>query len=206
MGTRRNECCLFRCVGVYAHRLSQINHFTRCKGTAALVSRRQSTLWSCEPYQRLLYIFLLTVVPIVGPSDIPFQEQGGTDSQSRALHLRGRALVILSSCNLISCSFYSIDSKYRGHALKIASEIQLDAYDAVVAVSGDGTLHELVNGFAQHKEPIRALRMPIAVIPAGSGNAMSLNLMGANVRVPSSSSPEVTHLFFRTAWTSLLLR
>jgi sphingosine kinase len=106
---------------------------------------------------------------------------------------------MLSSCTLSSCSFYSIDSKHRGHAVKIASEIQLDNYDAVVAVSGDGTLHELVNGFAQHEEPIRAFRMPLAVIPAGSGNAMSLNIMGANVRVLSSSSPRVTHLFFRTA-------
>jgi sphingosine kinase len=63
----------------------------------------------------------------------------------------------------------------------------LDDYDAVVAISGDGTLHELVNGFAQHKEPMRAFKMPIAVIPAGSGNGMSLNLMGADVRVPSPS-------------------
>jgi len=57
----------------------------------------------------------------------------------------------------------------------------LDDYDAVVAVSGDGTLHELINGFAQHKEPRKALKIPVAPIPAGSGNATSLNLLGAEV-------------------------
>jgi sphingosine kinase len=89
--------------------------------------------------------------------------------------------------------------------LKVASEIQLDDYDAIIAVSGDGTLHELVNGLAQHKEPMRAFRMPIAAIPAGSGNAMSLNIMGIEVRTPCSSSIKVAHLLFRTVWTLLLL-
>lgn len=90
--------------------------------------------------------------------------------------------------------------------MKVVSEAQLDDYDAIIAVSGDGTLHELVNGLAQHKEPMRAFRMPIAVIPAGSGNAMSLNILGLNVRMPCSSSIKVDHLFFRTVWTLLLLR
>ena len=61
------------------------------------------------------------------------------------------------------------------------SEAQLDDYDAIITVSGDGILHELVNGLAQHKEPMRALRMPIATIPAGSGNSMSLNILGVKV-------------------------
>jgi sphingosine kinase len=82
--------------------------------------------------------------------------------------------------------------------LKVASEIQLDDYDGIIVVSGDGTLHELVNGLAQHKEPMRAFRMPIAPIPAGSGNALSLNIMGIEVRTPCSSSIKVVHLLFRT--------
>jgi sphingosine kinase len=92
---------------------------------------------------------------------------------------------------------------YSGHAIKIASEVSLDDYDAVVAVSGDGTLHELINGFAQHKEPMKAFRMPIAPIPAGSGNAESLNLLGVKVREPSSILTEALILFVRIALTSL---
>jgi sphingosine kinase len=92
----------------------------------------------------------------------------------------------MSTCNLVSYSFCPIDTKHQGHAVKIASEIQLDDFDAILAVSGDGTLHEIINGLAQHKEPMNAFKMPIAAIPAGSGNAMSLNLMGAKVCMPSS--------------------
>jgi hypothetical protein len=97
--------------------------------------------------------------------------------------------------DLASCSFCLVDTEYVGHASKIASEISLDDYDAVVSISGDGTLHELINGLAQHKEPMRAFRMPIAPIPAGSGNAESLNLLGIEVCVLSSFLTRVTHLF-----------
>ncbi|KAI9466338.1 ATP-NAD kinase-like domain-containing protein [Lactarius psammicola] len=78
------------------------------------------------------------------------------------------------------CAYETLYTENRGHAQKIASEILLDEYDAIVSVSGDGTLHELINGFAQHKEPIRALRIPITPIPAGSGNGTCLNLLGIN--------------------------
>jgi sphingosine kinase len=76
------------------------------------------------------------------------------------------------------CAFNVLYTESSGHAQKIASEILLDEYDAIVSISGDGTLHELINGLAQHKEPMRAFRIPIAPIPAGSGNGTSLNLLG----------------------------
>ncbi|KAH9043106.1 ATP-NAD kinase-like domain-containing protein [Lactarius pseudohatsudake] len=76
------------------------------------------------------------------------------------------------------CVYKALYTESNGHAQKIASEIVPDEYDAVVSISGDGTLHEIVNGFAQHKEPMRALRLPIAPIPAGSGNGTCLNLLG----------------------------
>ncbi|KAH9981169.1 ATP-NAD kinase-like domain-containing protein, partial [Lactifluus volemus] len=76
------------------------------------------------------------------------------------------------------CAYKVVRTEYSGHALKIASEISPDEIDAVVSVSGDGILHELINGFAQHKEPLKAFRIPIAPIPAGSGNGTCLNLVG----------------------------
>lgn len=76
------------------------------------------------------------------------------------------------------CAFTVLYTEISGHAREIASEIPLDEYDAIVSVSGDGTLHELVNGLAQHKEPMRAFRIPISPIPAGSGNGTCLNLLG----------------------------
>lgn len=67
------------------------------------------------------------------------------------------------------------------HAQELARAMPLDKYDAVVTMSGDGLVHEVLNGFAEHREPIRALRTPIAPIPTGSGNGLSLNLLGLHV-------------------------
>lgn len=51
-------------------------------------------------------------------------------------------------------------------------------YDALVVVSGDGLIHEVLNGFYQHEQQHIAFSIPIAPIPTGSANAMSLNLLG----------------------------
>ncbi|PSR74126.1 hypothetical protein PHLCEN_2v10082 [Hermanssonia centrifuga] len=45
-------------------------------------------------------------------------------------------------------------------------------------MSGDGLIHEVLNGFAKHADPIRAFRTPVAPIPTGSGNGTALNLLG----------------------------
>ncbi|PIL24066.1 hypothetical protein GSI_13817 [Ganoderma sinense ZZ0214-1] len=64
------------------------------------------------------------------------------------------------------------------HAQDVAQTLPLDRYDAVVVLSGDGIVYELLNGFAAHADPARAFRMPIAPVPVGSGNGSSLNLLG----------------------------
>jgi hypothetical protein len=47
-----------------------------------------------------------------------------------------------------------------------------------------------MNGFANHKDARRAFAIPIAPIPTGSGNALSLNLLGFEVPSTSSSIPK----------------
>ena len=42
-----------------------------------------------------------------------------------------------------------IDTTKAGHAQEIAKGLTLD-FDAVITVSGDGLVHEVLNGFAQH--------------------------------------------------------
>ena len=64
-----------------------------------------------------------------------------------------------------------------GHAIEIAQNIEL-TFDALVVVSGDGLVHEVLNGLAKHATPEKAFRIPIAPIPAGSGNGLSLNILG----------------------------
>ncbi|KAJ7774558.1 ATP-NAD kinase-like domain-containing protein [Mycena maculata] len=75
------------------------------------------------------------------------------------------------------CTLDIIHTTRGGHAYEIAKTTSLD-YDAMVIVSGDGLIHEVLNGFAHHEQPINALRIPIAPIPTGTGNGLSLNILG----------------------------
>ncbi|KAJ7097885.1 ATP-NAD kinase-like domain-containing protein [Mycena belliarum] len=75
------------------------------------------------------------------------------------------------------CSLDVIHTTRGGHAYDIARTMALD-YDAIVAVSGDGLIHEILNGFAHHEQPVKAFRIPLAPVPTGTGNALSLNLLG----------------------------
>lgn len=54
------------------------------------------------------------------------------------------------------------------HGWKIIQEqINLNEYSAVVAVGGDGTCHEIVNGMMNRSD---GKRVPICFVPNGSGN------------------------------------
>ncbi|KAJ7632665.1 ATP-NAD kinase-like domain-containing protein [Roridomyces roridus] len=79
------------------------------------------------------------------------------------------------------CTLDVIHTTRGGHAYEIAKSTSLD-YDAMVIVSGDGLIHEVLNGFAHHEQPIKAFRIPLAPIPTGTGNALSLNLLGMDER------------------------
>ena len=76
------------------------------------------------------------------------------------------------------------------HAIELSKELPLDKYDAVVTVGGDGMIYEVLNGFAQHRDPMRALKIPLAPVPTGSGNGLAIDLLGMEVRYVYSS-PEL---------------
>jgi len=76
-----------------------------------------------------------------------------------------------------SLTYYHTDTTHSGHAIEIAREMKL-GYDALVTVSGDGLIHEVLNGMNQHEHRDQAFCIPIAPIPTGSGNGLSLNLLG----------------------------
>jgi len=59
---------------------------------------------------------------------------------------------------------------YPTHATELARQAALDGYGMVVALGGDGTVHEVINGLMQvppEKRPI------LGVVPLGSGNDFS---------------------------------
>jgi len=62
---------------------------------------------------------------------------------------------------------------YPEHATDIVASANLSRYDGVVAAGGDGTLFEVINGY--YKNPARE-KVPIGVLPTGTGNAFARDL------------------------------
>jgi diacylglycerol kinase (ATP) len=60
-------------------------------------------------------------------------------------------------------------TEYQGHAIKLARQLASSNADpkVIIAVGGDGTIHEVMNGVIQHKQVI------LGFIPGGSGNDFS---------------------------------
>jgi YegS/Rv2252/BmrU family lipid kinase len=56
---------------------------------------------------------------------------------------------------------------YPGHAIELARQAGEQGYDLVVAMGGDGTVHEVMNGLMQIPEDRRPV---LGVVPVGSGN------------------------------------
>jgi Diacylglycerol kinase catalytic domain len=64
--------------------------------------------------------------------------------------------------------------------VELAEKMSLD-FDAVVVLSGDGGVHEVINGLSKHSDANKAVRIPIAQVPTGSANAVCLNILGPKV-------------------------
>lgn len=56
---------------------------------------------------------------------------------------------------------------YPTHALELARQAGEQGYDLVIAVGGDGTVHEVINGLMQIPEGQRPI---LGIVPVGSGN------------------------------------
>jgi diacylglycerol kinase (ATP) len=56
---------------------------------------------------------------------------------------------------------------YPGHAIELAKQAGEQGYDMVIAMGGDGTVHEVVNGLMNVPEDKRPL---LGIVPVGSGN------------------------------------
>ncbi|NQV16503.1 diacylglycerol kinase family lipid kinase [bacterium] len=59
-------------------------------------------------------------------------------------------------------------TEHRGHGIDLAKDADFSQYSGVLAAGGDGTLFEVINGYYRNAS---ATRLPIGVIPIGTGNA-----------------------------------
>nr|TKW35302.1 hypothetical protein SEVIR_2G364000v2 [Setaria viridis] len=71
------------------------------------------------------------------------------------------------------------ETKHRLHAQEIAHSLDIRKYDGIICVSGDGVMVEVVNGFLQREDWETAIKVPLGIIPAGTGNGMAQSLLHA---------------------------
>ncbi|KAF3939460.1 hypothetical protein ABW19_dt0204305 [Dactylella cylindrospora] len=80
-----------------------------------------------------------------------------------------------------NCTVDMVLTEYPKHAIKIAQELDIEAYDAVICVSGDGIPHEVFNGFGKRKDAKKALqKVAVCQLPGGSGNGMCWSFTGTD--------------------------
>ncbi|MBI2757408.1 MAG: diacylglycerol kinase family lipid kinase [Chloroflexi bacterium] len=74
---------------------------------------------------------------------------------------------------------------YPGHAIELARQAGEQGYEIVIAMGGDGTVHEVVNGLMQvpqNKRPV------LGVVPVGSGNDFA-----HAINIPKESDRALAH-------------
>ncbi len=79
-----------------------------------------------------------------------------------------------------SLSFDPFYSQYPHHLQKIFSEKNPDDYKGIIVIGGDGTLFDIVNAQMQLPEE---KRLPIGILPAGTGNSVYRDLIGQDDRI-----------------------
>jgi YegS/Rv2252/BmrU family lipid kinase len=100
----------------------------------------------------------------------------------------GRAWKVANDLRPIVAEYGHADwsgTVYPGHAVELARQAALDGYEMVVAVGGDGTVHEVVNGLMQAPAEKRPT---LGVVPAGSGNDFA-----HSINVPMKSNRALLH-------------
>ncbi|MFQ5753256.1 MAG: diacylglycerol/lipid kinase family protein [bacterium] len=64
-------------------------------------------------------------------------------------------------------------TQYVRHAIEMVKAADFSQYSGIVAAGGDGTLFEVINGYFQN---VSNSRIPIGVIPIGTGNSFAKDL------------------------------
>lgn len=64
-------------------------------------------------------------------------------------------------------------TEHQGHGVDLVCDADFNQYDGIVAAGGDGTLFEVVNGYYKNASE---KRIPLGVLPVGTGNAFARDL------------------------------
>nr|XP_040022073.1 sphingosine kinase 2 [Gasterosteus aculeatus aculeatus] len=83
---------------------------------------------------------------------------------------------ILPMIREANISYNLIQTERQNHARELIREISLTDWDGIIIVSGDGLLHEVINGLMERPDWEQAIKTPVGILPCGSGNALAGSL------------------------------
>eukprot|EP00457_Paulinella_chromatophora_P004669 gb/GEZN01004681.1/.p1 GENE.gb/GEZN01004681.1/~~gb/GEZN01004681.1/.p1 ORF type:complete len:446 (+),score=58.50 gb/GEZN01004681.1/:155-1492(+) len=102
--------------------------------------------------------------------------------------------VLLPMSRALGLELDLVVTQHQGHCLEVTQKLAQDPvsaarkYAVVVCISGDGMLHEAINGLSlppgkatlQNKNPGYLLALPLSALPGGSSNGVATSLAGAD--------------------------
>ncbi|MGH0182796.1 UNVERIFIED_CONTAM: hypothetical protein FKN15_010391 [Acipenser sinensis] len=80
---------------------------------------------------------------------------------------------ILPMVREANISYNLIQTERPNHARELMKELALQEWDGIVIISGDGLLHEVINGLMAREDWKQAIQTPVGILPCGSGNALA---------------------------------
>jgi sphingosine kinase len=83
--------------------------------------------------------------------------------------------------SIASIEVEEVITTHQGHAEEVCKTLDLNlTKEGIVVVSGDGLFHEVVNGLLHREDWEQAAKIPLGIIPAGSGNGLARSLQAWN--------------------------
>jgi len=101
--------------------------------------------------------------PLVRRAAAVFNPASGAGTYKRDFPL------IISSLRALGIDIVEMATEHEGHATELARAAVAEGFEAVIAIGGDGTVNEVVNGLAGSE-------VPLAIIPTGTVNVLALEL------------------------------
>ncbi|XP_047212201.1 sphingosine kinase 1-like [Girardinichthys multiradiatus] len=75
-----------------------------------------------------------------------------------------------------SVSYTLVITEHQNHAREMVRNADLSQWDALVIMSGDGLLFEVINGLMEREDWQQAIQTPLGILPGGSGNALAASI------------------------------
>ncbi|KAJ0000820.1 hypothetical protein NQD34_005840 [Periophthalmus magnuspinnatus] len=94
---------------------------------------------------------------------------------------RGQALQLFSGhvqtmLTEASVPYKLVITEAKNHARELVRKVDLTQWDALVILSGDGLLFEVINGLMDLEDWQQAIQTPLGILPGGSGNALAASV------------------------------